>query len=241
MSLLTLVNRDAPRLYYGLSCHPQLNQLLLDAGAGSSREFKILLNQRSGNWERAMDQAKSIFGKPGMETLQARPLFKSDAIRIAKTCPWTVRGSRDYCALMMFAKYGTRALVLLLAEDWKVGNIEGTDSWWVTIKDVKIFGHRQIKEVTIWYHDDDGYRFGLYYKQKDYVNWKSVNGRSTLFHFGTASDFHNQMQQYLKLAGYPEKYASAHSWRVGFFNHFEIESGQGECCNCIFRSAIICC
>ena len=232
-SLLTLVTRDAPRLYHGLHCHNTLKQLLEDAGVESSREFNILLNQRSGIWDRAMDQAKAIFGKPGMDTLQVRPLFIPDAIRIAKTCPWTVRGHRDYCALMMFAKYGTRALLLLLAEDWRVHNEEGTDNWRITIKDVKIYGHRQLKEVTIWFYDTDGYRFGLYYNQRNYVNWLSVNGRSTLFHFGTASDFHNRMQHYLLLAGYPKNYASAHSWRVGVFNKYEIEYGVGEFCNCI--------
>ena len=40
-------------------------------------------------------------------------------------------------------------------------NEPGTDSWRVTIKDVKIHGHRQLKEVTIWFYETDGYRFGM--------------------------------------------------------------------------------
>ena len=79
----------------------------------STIQFRKLCSNREGIWNNALDHAKSIFGPIGNDTKQARALFVNDAVRLALAVSWSISGHRDYCALVMFAKMGTRALILL--------------------------------------------------------------------------------------------------------------------------------
>ena len=233
-SLLTIIHRDAPRLYYGLKKHPHLKQMLDDAGVDSSLSFRELLSRRSSLWNDAVNQAVAIWGPIGNDTKQARPLFTTDLMRLAMVMGWSVYGHRDYSACVMFAKKGPRSLVLLFATNWKVYNEPGTDNWCVTVYDVKIYSHRPLKEVTFWYRGYDGYRFGIFYRRRNSIEINSTRGRTTLFGYGSTMYFHKQMQEHLLNAGYPANFASCHSWRVGRFNETIIVSRSGKHASLIF-------
>ena len=228
-SLLTIINRDAPRIYYGLKAHPHLRQLLLDANITSHYEFRGLLSKKSVLWNNAINQAVSIWGPLGNDTKQVRSLFTTDLMRLAMVMNWSVGGHRDYSACVMFAKKGARALVLLFATGWQVFNEPGTNNWRVTVHDVKIYSHHALREVTFWYRGYDGYRFGIFYRRRHSIEIKSTAGRETLFGYGTTAHFHKQMQQHMINAGYPANFASCHSWRVGHFNEAIIMSRSGKC------------
>ena len=219
-SLLCLIRNDYRALYHGIRHHPHLRILLIEASINSTSQFNTFILKGCQAWNDVTNEAVAALGPVGNVTKQAPPLFAADLVRMGKAMAWSVGGHRDYAACVLFAKVGARAAVLLSAESWDVENSPlGSNSWKIVLSDTKVYGRSApASKFVVWYHGYDGYRFGLFFKNRNRVVWNSPAGAATLFKFGTTADFVQGMQRHLVTAGYPASYGTGHSWRVGLYN-----------------------
>lgn len=182
--------------------YPALNALL-DPEQGLEELFRTSIHYR-----RQKDFAFSVLGGREKDNQPAEPLFRSDLLRLIRTCPPTPKGYRSAAYLAIAYELGHRPAMFLMCFPGHVRPLVGGGWRFDGLYDVKT--NNRYRDYTL--GEQASEEVANFKRCEDMCEWGIVN---RAFHFQSVVALDNDINERATHAGFPAWTFSSYSLRRG--------------------------